>query len=238
MGGLPARLGIVGAAALWPGAAIAAGDGAIASGAGLAAIFAFLAAVGAGVALRERARARRLAANHAVAAAALADTATLLAAAPAALCRWDHAGEESFAAGSLVLLSDLARPRLADLMAQVEAADGAALEAAVARLRRDGSSFELPLRLRAGRGVLDALGRRIPAAAGVPAADMVWFLDGSSRAVLGKELDAARQEQSRLRAVLDALPLPVWRRAPDLGLADCNRAHAVAVDAPRQKVLE
>jgi len=239
MGGLPARLGIVGATALWSGAAAAAAaDGAIASGAGFAAGFAVLAAVAAAVALRERARARRLAAERAAAAAALAEAMTLLAATPAALCRWDYTGEESFAAGSLAAVRDLTRPRLADLVAQTAPDDGAALEASVARLRRDGISFELQLRLAGGRGSLDALGRRIPAAGAVPAADVVWFLDGSGRAALANELDAARQEQSRLRAVLDGLPLPVWRRVPELGLADCNRAYAVAVDAPRQKVLE
>jgi signal transduction histidine kinase len=38
-------------------------------------------------------------------------------------------------------------------------------------------------------------------------------------------------DRAALRAVLDALPLPVWRRDAELGLIDANRAYAAAVDA-------
>jgi signal transduction histidine kinase len=38
-------------------------------------------------------------------------------------------------------------------------------------------------------------------------------------------------ERTALRTLLDALPLPVWRRDAELGLVDANRAYATAVDA-------
>lgn len=41
----------------------------------------------------------------------------------------------------------------------------------------------------------------------------------------------------RLNAVLEALPLPVWCRGPDLQIVDCNRAYVVAVEAEREVVL-
>jgi signal transduction histidine kinase len=238
IGGIAAPLGIAGAAMSWSGAAAATGDGAGVGSAGLAGVFAVLAAVSAIVALRERARARRVEAVRATTAAALAEARRLLAATPAAFCRWSHTGEESFSAGSLFFLRALREPRLADLLALAERADGAALEAALGKLRRDGTPFDLPLRLADARGVLDAVGRRIPADPGAPAADVLWFLDASGRADVARELETAREGQSRLRAVLDALPFPVWRRGRELALADCNRTYAVAVDAPRQKVLE
>ncbi len=238
IGGIAASLGIAGAAISWSGAAAATGDGAVLGSAGLAGVFAVLAAVSAIVALRERARARRTETVRAATAAALAEAQSLLAVTPAGFCRWNHTGEESFSAGSLAFLDDVREPRLSDLLARAEQADGAELEAAVRRLRRDGTPFDLPLRLAGGRGVLDVVGQRIPGERGAPAGDVVWFLDATGRADLARELEAAREGQSRLRAVLDALPLPVWRRDPELGLADCNRAYAVAVDAPRQKVLE
>jgi hypothetical protein len=117
IGGIAAPLGIAGAAMSWSGAAAATGDGAVVGSAGLAAVFAVLAAVSAIVALRERARARRVEAVRAMTAAALAEARGVLAATPAAFCRWSHTGEESFGAGSLVFLRDRQAPRLADLLA-------------------------------------------------------------------------------------------------------------------------
>jgi signal transduction histidine kinase len=235
--GFAAPLGIAGAALSWSGAAAAPGDGAVVGSAGLAALFAVLAAVSALVAFRERARARRVEAAHGAIATTLAEAERLLAATPAGLCRWSHTGEESFSAGSLALLRDLRTTSLADLLARLDGADRAALEAAMARLRSDGAAFDLPLRLAEAGGGLDAIGRRVSAEPGAARVDVVWFLDATARAAVSRDLEAALEERSRLRAVLDALPLPVWRRDPELGLADCNRAYSVAVDAPRHRVL-
>src|SRR6185503_15409626 len=50
------------------------------------------------------------------------------------------------------------------------------------------------------------------------------FADGGAR-------DSAERERARLRAVLDALPIPVWRRDAGLQLTDANRAFAAAIGA-------
>jgi signal transduction histidine kinase len=47
----------------------------------------------------------------------------------------------------------------------------------------------------------------------------------------------AREEAASLREMLDAIPLPVWRRGPDLSLVECNRAYADAVETTRELAL-
>ena len=42
---------------------------------------------------------------------------------------------------------------------------------------------------------------------------------------------------ARLRDMIDAIPMPVWRRGPDHALVDCNRAYAQALGATREAVL-
>jgi signal transduction histidine kinase/PAS domain-containing protein len=44
-------------------------------------------------------------------------------------------------------------------------------------------------------------------------------------------------EAASLRAMFDALPMPVWRRDRDLRVVDCNAAYAAALDLPREAVL-
>jgi len=58
-----------------------------------------------------------------------------------------------------------------------------------------------------------------------------------ANARLAAELTAERTTREQLAEALDALPLPVWRRGPDLRLIDCNRAYAQAVEAPKSVVL-
>jgi len=62
----------------------------------------------------------------------------------------------------------------------------------------------------------------------------------ADRALLRSERDAAANERDRLRTVLDALPMPVWRRGmKDLKLIAVNRAYAQAVEAmPENAVAE
>jgi signal transduction histidine kinase len=61
--------------------------------------------------------------------------------------------------------------------------------------------------------------------------DLVWVTDGGARA-------AALAERDGMRLLLDAAPWPLWRRrATDLALVECNRAYAVAVDAPAETMF-
>ena len=45
------------------------------------------------------------------------------------------------------------------------------------------------------------------------------------------ETEGVARERDDLRALIDALPMPLWRRRRDLSLAEANRAYAAAVDA-------
>src|SRR5260221_13987695 len=231
-------LGVAGAVLLSPGAALAGGDRALPPLGAVSAILAFLVLAGAVLLVVAQRRSLRLRAERDRAAAALAERDAVLGAVPAALYRWDHRdGTESFAAGPIAALAEVNGRRLPDLLARLEPKDAAALEAAGAQLRADGTGFRMPLTLVAGRAALDASGRRLAADDGTPVADLLWLVDASGRAEAAAECAAARVQHERLRSVFDLLPLPVWRRSADLGLIDCNRAYAAAVDATAQKAL-
>ena len=100
------------------------------------------------------------------------------------------------------------------------------LDAARAVLQRDGTPFSLTVGLRSG-AAFGIEGRK--AATGET---VLWLLDGGA-AVLAGQADEAAQ----LRELVDAIPLPVWRRDRDGALVDCNRKYASALDATRELVL-
>ena len=151
------------------------------------------------------------------------------------------AGTEARCTVSQGLLTALGLAPGADLdritLALAEA-DRGGFARAVQGLRRDGARFALTVTGN-GRG-FHAAGRR--AAAGKDGAlDVVWLVDCTAdraeAAKLSAEAGAAAAERAGLRAALDALPLPVWRRGQDLALAWVNAAYARAVDAsPRDAV--
>jgi len=61
-----------------------------------------------------------------------------------------------------------------------------------------------------------------------------------ARAVLDGAATIAQksgQEAANLREMLDAVPMPVWRRGPHLTLVDCNRAYADALDTTVELAL-
>ena len=62
---------------------------------------------------------------------------------------------------------------------------------------------------------------------------VLWLLDASAAVTVQR----ARQEVADLRQMLDAIPLPVWRRGPDRILVDCNRAYASALDTTADLVV-
>jgi signal transduction histidine kinase len=202
------------------------------------AILAVVLAAAAVAVVLSRREVQRLSVKSDEARAQLADGQTVLGAVPAALFRWDcRDGSETFTAGPLSVLGAAGPLRFGDLLARIAAKDRPTLEAAVARLRADGTTFQLSLALADGGPSLDATGRRASRSDGTALSDLLWLADGSR----GAEAVAARHriehECQRLRALLDALPLPVWRRGPDLKLLDCNRAYGAAVDTTGTKAL-
>ena len=158
---------------------------------------------------------------------------------PAARYRWIAGGEtESFQPGSI---EGLEGPfsSFRDVLLRFVAPDAAPIEAAVAKLRSEGTAFALTAALTTGAR-LDVIGRRADRPSGSAVADIVWFFDPVSGSELATERDAARGESDRLRRMLDALPLPIWRRRADtLALIEVNRAYAQAMEAsPGQTVAE
>jgi len=113
--------------------------------------------------------------------------------------------------------------------------DSAQLDASVRLLRRHGTGFEMEIPLRDGNRRVLVMANRASDAEGGPLADLLWVRDVTEGAVavdrLALETHDLSGERDRLRALLDAQPLPVWLRDGDLTLVACNQAYARAVDA-------
>jgi len=230
------KLATLGAAALLPAPAHAAG---IADTGGMSPLLLLLVLVGVlPLLFWARHRLRQLEAERAKLAMELEAQRTELATVPAARYRWAAGGAESFDPGPIEALAGR-NGGFRDILLRFAAPDVAPIEAAVARLRSEGRAFALASTLSTGT-TLDVIGRRAVGADGAAVTDIVWFLDPVSGDELRAERDAARGERERLRRLLDALPLPVWRRRSDtLALIEVNRAYAQATEAsPGQAVAE
>ena len=181
-----------------------------------------IAAVAGFVVYRQGLRVAALTAERQRLAAALVDVGAALGTGPAALYLFGPDGEHFFP-GQLRGLG-LEAESFVDLFARFAPADVTALDRAVARLRTDGTGFALRLRLAEGGAAIDIRGQRLVAAEGATRGDAVWFADAAAH-------DTAEREQARLRALLDAIPVPVWRRDAALRLTDANRAFTQAIGA-------
>jgi len=108
------------------------------------------------------------------------------------------------------------------------------LEQSVRSLRQNGIGFELELSLRESHRRVLVVGSRAADGDGLPLADVLWMRDVTEGATavdrLSDETRDLGAERDRLRALLDALPMPVWLRDGDLALVACNQAYAEAVD--------
>ena len=124
-------------------------------------------------------------------------------------------------AGLLKLFDDTTAARLADL---------------VAALHGRGEDFSETLQAAAGRAFrLD--GRRARTAA----VDVFWVADVTEEAATAQataaRLRAAEAARDDLDAMLDGLPLPVWRRDERLALVQVNRAYREAVNSDDAQVV-
>ncbi len=112
-------------------------------------------------------------------------------------------------------------------LARLPVADAERLEKARQAMRSPGAAFSTTFVTRSGAAYA-VEGRR--AASGDT---VLWLLDASAAVTVQR----ARQEAADLRQMLDAIPLPVWRRGPDRSLVDCNRAYASALDTTADLVV-
>jgi len=101
------------------------------------------------------------------------------------------------------------------------------IEAARRALHRQGTPFSLVVETPSG-GAFALEGRQ--AATGQR---VLWLLDHSA-AVLARQ---AGEDAQHLRELIDAIPVPIWRRDRDLALVECNRAYTAALETTRDVVL-
>jgi signal transduction histidine kinase len=119
----------------------------------------------------------------------------------------------------------------AEFFAALEPAGAAPLETALVELRANGTPFDLAL-ARIDGASLALAGRRSPIGDA-----LLWVTDITAMRQAEEASGAAIAAAAGLRAMVDALPTPVWRRDSGLRVVDCNTAYAAALELPREAVL-
>ncbi|MBI5119990.1 MAG: PAS-domain containing protein [Rhodospirillales bacterium] len=157
--------------------------------------------------------------------------------APNGFYRWDANGDQVCSRRLAVMLGLRAGTdtRFEEVAQYFGPSDQAALLAGVAGLRRDGASFIAEVALLDPLRRIRFTGQRISDGTDRYLADVIWAEDITQNTEtldrLSSETFVLLTERDRLRAVLNAMPIPVWLRDSDLKLVWCNRAYAQAVDA-------
>jgi signal transduction histidine kinase/PAS domain-containing protein len=116
-------------------------------------------------------------------------------------------------------------------VARLDNDDATRLATAVEALRRRGTPFNAAL------VTPDGTAYEIEGSEGPGGECILWVADASGLRQAGAARAAAAADAGALREMLDALPLPVWRRDPTLQIADCNVAFAAALDLSREAAL-
>ncbi len=165
------------------------------------------------------------------------------AASPDGCYLWDHVtGLESRSQRleTLLRLDPAAPAGIYTIRERIDQAYWDEFDTALSRLRAGGTGFDLllPLAPVAGGAVksLRAIGVRVSSPAGRPLADLIWFRDMSrfvaeTARLLGR-IESLGADASRLKALLDSLPIPAWLRGDDLRLTFCNAAYGRAIEVP------
>lgn len=177
--------------------------------------------------------------------AARDQSAATLASVPGGYISWFAGADETMSPGLAALVGIDASEGYAGLREIFSDGDWQSMDRLVEDLRRQGEEFSLTLlTIDAGRA-LQLYGRR----SRTSPLDVLWIGDVTSETAMQSDttiqLTAAEVERDGLRAMLDALPIPVWRRGKDLALAQANRAYVDAVrsetgdpDAPQAELVE
>ncbi|MDB5677007.1 PAS domain-containing sensor histidine kinase [Sphingomonas bacterium] len=129
-------------------------------------------------------------------------------------------------------------PRFLDDMvtpgAGLTSEDAAMLSAAVTAAQKAGEPFVLAIRSQGSARTLTARGQRAPREMGAPGGVIIWFFDATeSQAQIGQLLGETAQLTdafAALKGLIEAAPLPMWYRGPDLRLAMVNSAYVRAVE--------
>lgn len=113
--------------------------------------------------------------------------------------------------------------------------DAVLLTDAVTAAQKAGEPFALTIRPQGSVRTLAVRGQRAPREVGSPGGVVLWFFDATeSQTQIGQLLDETvelGQAFSALRGLIEAAPLPMWYRGPDMRLAMVNTAYVRAVEA-------
>ncbi|MBF0167341.1 MAG: PAS-domain containing protein [Alphaproteobacteria bacterium] len=157
--------------------------------------------------------------------------------APNGYYRWDANGRQVCSRRLAVMLGLRAGTdtRFEELVQYFGPSDQAALLAGVQGLKREGAAFTLEAALLEPARRIRFSGQRISDSQDRWLGDVLWAEDITQNTEtldrLSSETFVLLSERDRLRAVLNAMPMPVWLRDSELKLVWCNRAYAQAVDA-------
>lgn len=115
------------------------------------------------------------------------------------------------------------------------------LSDAVRKAQKTGASFRLALTPKDGKRALSAQGHLADPQISPGGAALVWFFDFSESQQelvrLRSETTAARADFAGLSGLIEAAPLPMWFRGPDLRLRLVNSAYVKAVGAANADVV-
>jgi signal transduction histidine kinase len=154
---------------------------------------------------------------------------TMLLSEPQVVVTWAAGGGEPSILGDTSLISTAALPqRVLAFGSWLEPEKAQAMERAVEALRESGEAFSMALMTLSGRAV-EAEGRAIGGCAVLRLRDVT----GSKRelAEANAKLEKLAGSVGSLRALIEALPAPLWVRDVDGSLSFVNAAYARAVEA-------
>ena len=190
-------------------------------------VLAVLIALG-GLTLHARARLSAAEASRDAAEKSRAGLAAVLGTAPLAGFLWRADGLET-ALGSLP--GQATSTTFGDFLAGLDADSARRLSAFVSALRASGTAFADTATLADGTAYA-VTGRRTEDGDCV-----LWASDISRTRAIEAAHALSLTSASAVRAMFEAVPLPVWRRDRNLALVDCNAAYAAALDTTRQAAL-
>jgi signal transduction histidine kinase len=112
--------------------------------------------------------------------------------------------------------------------------DAVRLGDAVTAAQKAGEPFTMTVRPQGSARMLQVKGQRAPREMGARGGVAIWFFDateaqGEINRLQGEGADLA-QSFSALRGLIEAAPLPMWYRGPDLRLKMVNSAYVQAVE--------
>jgi len=119
----------------------------------------------------------------------------------------------------------------ASFLGGIENADAARISAAVEDLKRTGTGFSAAVSAPGGAAY------EIDGCRASNGDSVMWLAEVSALRRAEAARGTAVAEAAGLRAMIDALPMPLWRRDRSLRVIDCNAAYAAALDLPREAVL-